>query len=320
MILWLVAAVVAALGAAALLLAHVGARYARRAEARWPALGRTITVDGAPIHIAETGPADAPRVLLIHGASANLRELWGPLAEPLAANHRVIAYDRPGYGHSPPRRGAHKLEVQARIAAGVLEATGGGAIVVAHSLGAATALRLAHAQPQLVRGLVLIAPASHPYPGDNAWWARISATPVLGDLFCGAVIPWVGPLASRGGVANNFHPGAAPVNYYDDAGVGLIFRASAFRASAIDVCATKSEFAAQAPLYGDILTPAIIVTGETDRVVSPRLHARALAREMPAAELVTAPDVGHMPHRLRPDLVLAAIHRVEAMAETLADG
>jgi pimeloyl-ACP methyl ester carboxylesterase len=104
------------------------------------------------------------------------------------------------------------------------------------------------------------------------------------------------------------------VNYANDAGLGLIFRPQAFQASARDVVATNAEFAAQAPRYGDLLTATVIITAEKDRIVSPKRHARALAAALPAAELVIAPDTGHMPHRLRTDLVVAAIRRVNEMA------
>jgi pimeloyl-ACP methyl ester carboxylesterase len=315
--------VLAAALAAVLWGAHAYARaYARRVEALWPAEGRFIDAHGARLHVREAGPEHAPRVLLIHGASANLRELWGPLAPDLVRDHRVIAYDRPGYGYSTrPGRDAHLLASQARIAASVLDATGKGpALIVAHSLGCAVALRLALEHPELVTGLILVAPASHPYPGENAWWARLASTPVLGDAFCTFVIPWMGPIAGRGGVTNNFAPGEPPHGYYQDAGVGLFFRPSTFAANARDVCATRAEFAAQAPRYANLLTPAIIISAEKDRIVSPKRHARALAAELAASELVTAPSAGHMPHRLRPDLVLSAVRRLGAMVPLAAEG
>jgi pimeloyl-ACP methyl ester carboxylesterase len=115
-------------------------------------------------------------------------------------------------------------------------------------------------------------------------------------------------------VANNFWPQQAPEGYVDAAGVGLIFRPRAFRASAADVVAANAEFTAQAPRYRDLILPAVVITAEKDKVVSPKRHARALAADLPAAELVIAPDAGHMPHRLRTDLVLAAIRRVNTLA------
>jgi pimeloyl-ACP methyl ester carboxylesterase len=102
--------------------------------------------------------------------------------------------------------------------------------------------------------------------------------------------------------------------------VPLFFRPSAFRANGYDVCASNVEFGAQQPRYAELYTPAVVVTAEKDRIVSPKRHARALATDLPAAELVIAPDTGHMPHRLRTDLVLAAIRRVNEMTATRAEG
>lgn len=313
MIAWAAATALAAL---VLLLALNARAYVRSAEARWPAQGRFVEAGGARLHLRETGDENAPRILLIHGASSNLRELWGPLAEPLSADYRVIAYDRPGLGHSTrPKRHAQTLALQAKLAADALGHSGAGpALVVGHSLGCAVGLRLAIDFPHLVSGLVLIAPASHPYPHDNAWWIKLAANPFAGYAFTNLIVPAIGPLMAPAAVASNFWPQTAPESYPNEGGVGLLFRPHAFAANARDVRATKAEFAAQAPHYGELFTPAVIVTAEKDKIVSPKRNARALAVEMPAAELVIAPDSGHMPHRLRTDLVLAAIRRVNEMA------
>jgi pimeloyl-ACP methyl ester carboxylesterase len=316
MILWLFAAL-AALAIAVWLLAQNAHAYTKRVEAQWPATGRFIEANGARLHVRETGPEGAPRILLVHGAGSNLLELWTPLADAFTPQHRVIAYDRPGMGYSGRTRGAHKLAAQARAAASVLEATGAGpAVVVGHSLGAAVSLRLAMDFPHLVRGLVLVAPAGMPHLKRRVWWTRLSATPVLGNVFCTLVIPWMAPIASGPGLANNFWPSAVPANYKNETGLALLFRPKTFRANAQDVCATHDEFDAQSPRYAELFTPTIIVTAEKDRIISAKRHARALASTLPAAELVIAPDTGHMPHRLRTDLVIAAIRRVNEMAST----
>jgi hypothetical protein len=137
---------------------------------------------------------------------------------------------------------------------------------------------------------------------------------------CNLIIPWLGPPMSPRSVANNFWPAPVPVNYLKMPACRWCFKPRAFRASAFDVCASNAEFGAQQPRYGDLFTPTIIITAEKDKIVSPKRHARALAVDMPAAELVIAPDTGHMPHRLRTDLIIAAIRRVNEMTSAAVAG
>ena len=65
-----------------------------------PPSGRFVEVDGGRLHLVELGPADAPPVVLLHGASTNLEDMRLALADRLAANYRVILIDRPGHGWS----------------------------------------------------------------------------------------------------------------------------------------------------------------------------------------------------------------------------
>jgi pimeloyl-ACP methyl ester carboxylesterase len=58
----------------------------------------------------------------------------------------------------------------------------------------------------------------------------------------------------------------------------------------------------------------VIITGDRDTVVSPDIHARALAAKLPNSKLVVLEGVGHMPHYAVPDRVAAAIDDVAAEA------
>jgi pimeloyl-ACP methyl ester carboxylesterase len=297
-------------GAAAVL--SYGSAYAAWANARWPAQGRFLEVDGTRLHVVEAG--DGAPVLCLHGASANAREFAASIAPHAGAGLRLLMLDRPGHGHSARPAGAHRLEVQARLAAGALEAMKTGpALILAHSLGCATALRLALDRPDLVRGLVLVSPASHPYPGANAWHAHLAATPVIGPLFVRLAVPLAGPTMSGSAVANTFRPSTPPAGYARASGLGLLFRPRTFLANARDVVATKAEFEAQYFRYPEIEAPTVILTAEKDAVVSPKIHASALARTLPNAELVTIPGAGHMPHHARPEAVIAALRRLAEM-------
>jgi pimeloyl-ACP methyl ester carboxylesterase len=286
--------------------------YSAWAGLRWPVIGRMMTVDGVRLHVVEGGdPAGAgPPVVMLHGASANARE-WLDSVAPLLNDRRWIAVDRAGLGRSDRPGDAHKLARQAQLIAGLMDALGiERAVVLAHSLGSATALRLALDHPAKVAGLVLAAPASHPYPGDNSWHVQLAAHPIVGPAFVWTALPIFGPLAARAGVESTFSPATAPQTYVERSGLGLLFRPWTFAANARQVRATKAEFAAQAPRYSSIAVKTIVITADRDGVVSPKIHARALAGAIEGAELITVPGAGHMPHQMRPDLVAAAVRRV----------
>jgi pimeloyl-ACP methyl ester carboxylesterase len=308
----LIAAAFAAVAALVALLLVYGVGYAALATLRAPPLGRQITVQGARLHVLEGGDPASPDlpVLFLHGASANLRE-WLISVTPLLPDRRWVAMDRPGLGHSSAPAGAQFLDVQAGAALGVLDALGiERAVIAAHSLGSAAALRLALDHPQRVAGLVLCAPACNPYPGDNSWHVRLAAHPVWGPLFCWLAVPVFGPVMARAGVAATFAPAQAPPAYAVGAGLALLFRPWTFAANARQVRATRTEFRAQAPRYPQIAAPLIILTADKDSVVSPKLHARPLAAAVPGAVLEEWPGAGHMPHHIYPSAVADAVRRV----------
>jgi pimeloyl-ACP methyl ester carboxylesterase len=269
--------------------------------------GRMVPVGDVQLHVREAGPTDGPPVLLIHGASANAREWDGTVVPAFADKARLIMVDRPGHGFSKRPRKAERLGVQAGLMAGLLHQLGiARASVVAHSYGAAVALRLALDFPDRVARLTLLAPASHPYPGGNAWHAHLAAWPVLGPLFVRTVVPMVGPKRMPGAITNSFAPGPVPERYAEITQAALSLRPASFRANARDIIATQEEFGLQAPRYGEITAPTTVITADKDRVVWPKIHALALVAEIPGARLITTAGAGHMPHWQQPDVVVAS--------------
>ena len=58
------------------------------------------TGDGTALHVEESGRADAPvTVVLSHGWTLDART-WGPVADRIGAEARVIRYDHRGHGRS----------------------------------------------------------------------------------------------------------------------------------------------------------------------------------------------------------------------------
>lgn len=286
------------------------------AEHNAPSSGAFVEVDGVRLHYLllepETpGPA-ARDVVMIHGATANLRDLAISIAPETAKRSRVLLFDRPGFGYS--QRGpenAHDPMVQAKLlrdAAAKLGVTR--PVVLGQSLGGAVALAWALEFPDDLSGLVLVAPVSHRWPGGVAWYNALADTPVAGFVFRETLVPLIGATRGRGGVAGAFQPNEPPHDYYRRAGVGLYFRPKTFGANASDITHLKAHVTAMSRRYGEIRVPVRIVTGKADTVVSPKLHSQALAAEIPGARLVLLDGVGHQPHHIAPGAVIEAIDAV----------
>lgn len=98
---------------------------------------------------------EGPRVLLIHGAGPDADQ-WGAVADDLAADHRVVAYNRRGYGGAgePVKDWARHIDDALElIDAGTEPVT-----VVGHSAGSIVASGAAVKRPEMTRALVLLDP------------------------------------------------------------------------------------------------------------------------------------------------------------------
>jgi len=308
--------ILAALAAALAALALSTFLLSRRFEARYPPAGRFVETDGGRLHVVDSG-GDGPVVLLIHGASGNSADPQLALAAPLIERgFRVLAFDRPGHGYSercgdaaaPSRQAALIQEASERL--GVAEA-----VVVVHSLSGVLGLAMALQAPGFVRGLVLLSPVSHPWPGGISWYYHVAAAPLIGPLFCWLIAPYAGLALMDGAVRAVFTPNPVPVNYAERTRLKLLFRPKQFRANAEDFVVLPKATAAQAPRYPQITAPTAIVMGADDGLVSPKIHARACAREIPGAKLTLLPGIGHSPHFAAGHAVVAAIEDVAQRAK-----
>lgn len=107
---------------------------------------------------------DYPTVVLLHAGGSSHRQ-WRKTRDVLDSSIRCIAPDLWGFGSTDPWPGDMPLthDIQANLVAAVIkEAANPPCIVVGHSYGGATALRLALSQPDLISGLILIEPIVMP--------------------------------------------------------------------------------------------------------------------------------------------------------------
>lgn len=273
-----------------------------------------VEAAGVQTHIDAWGDPNAPGLLLIHGASSDVG-LWRPTIAPLLQDRfRLAAYDRPGMGFTekrPPH--AERLAVQAQVAANVIERTGlKRPIVIAHSWGGATALRLALDHPDKVGGLVLIAPVAYEWPGGVSWHIYWSGNPLVGGLFNTVVSRRFAEKAARSGMVAAFAPSLAPEGYFERAFVARAVRPEAMLANAKDLLVAKREIIAQQARYPEIKVPVGILTGVGDSVVSPTIHSLGLSKTLPSVRLYLLDGVGHLPHEAQPAKLVELIDWVRS--------
>lgn len=300
------------LGAGALY-TYFGVRAIERAH---PPAGRLVMVDGVRLHILDEGTAKAgePAVVLIHGASDNLEDWRVALGDRLR-ERRVIMIDRPGLGWSdgPGVDDGKRLARQVILIHDALTQLDAGRVVmVAHSLGGAIALNYALTYRDGLAGLVLISPVTHPWIGGIALYYNIVAMPVIGPLFAYTLAYPLAQLFVDVGIGAAFTPQPVPAGYRERAAIDLGLRPQVFLDNARDVAALQDFVTAQQPRYGEIAVPTAILAGDSDVVVSTGIHARALTAQLPEATLTVFENVGHMPHHVWPDRVVAAITAISA--------
>jgi pimeloyl-ACP methyl ester carboxylesterase len=293
-------------------------------ERTYPPQGRAIEVAGAVLNVVELGQDRnaGPPVVMIHGASSNLEVMRQPLGELLARDHRVILIDRPGHGWSVRQREEDSTpEIQARMIAEALEKLGTGPVVlVVHSWAGALGARMALDFPQLLAGLVMLAPVTHPWRGGVGYYNKAITTPVVGRLLAYTITLPLGLALVDAGARTVFLPQEAPQGYVRKTATLLLLRPREFIANARDLVTLKASVAAQVERYPEIRVPTTVISGDADKTVSTAIHSRPFAAAVPDAKLIVLPAVGHMVQNAAPDLVVAEIEalfqRISANAAT----
>lgn len=125
--------------------------------------GRTVFVGEREFFVRETGPADAPPLVLVHGWSLDGEMTYHRVIPALAERHRVIVPDHRNHGRSEWIRGPFDVDVLADELAGILDAVGvRAATVFGWSMGGMAAQELALRRPDLVARMILGGTAAYP--------------------------------------------------------------------------------------------------------------------------------------------------------------
>jgi pimeloyl-ACP methyl ester carboxylesterase len=282
----------------------------KRAETETPPVGKFVEVDGLRLHYVDRG--EGPAVVLLHGNGVMLQdfEVSGVLA--LAAkHHRVIAFDRPGFGYSDrPRTTVWTPAAQAQLIARALKRIGvERAVVVGHSWGTMVALAMALDHKECVGGLVLLSGYYYGTARPDVLPFSVPAIPLFGDVLANTLAPLTGLLTGPVAVKASFAP--APVSEKFAAfPMAMTLRPSQVRATAADTAMMVPAGIALSARYGELDMPVIIMAGEGDLIAHIGKHAERLVKDIAGSELRVVPEQGHLFHYAVPEQVVRAIDAV----------
>ena len=308
-----------ALGSAAALagLAAAVNWAARRSERANPPIGNFIEVDGVRLHYIDVG--EGPPVVLLHGNGSMLQDPAIALVDRLADRHRVLAFDRPGFGYSDrPKNITWTPEAQMQLILEALRRLGvERPVLYGHSWGACLVVTFAVYHPDQIRGVVAASGYYFPNRRLDAAIAVLNVAPAIGPVVRNTLGPVLGALTGRGAVKALFSPNPIPPTF-DEFPASLALRPSQLRASGEDGTTLREWAERTSPRYRQIRVPVFIVAGDGDKAVDYRGHAMRLHDEIPGSRLRIFPHTGHMVHHVHPDAIVEAIEAVFHMADDRA--
>jgi pimeloyl-ACP methyl ester carboxylesterase len=136
---------------------------------------RTVKVDGLSIFYRESGPKDAPAILLLHGLPSSSR-MYEPLLSRLADRYHLVAPDYPGFGHSDwPDRAqfAYTFDRLAEIVNHFTEAIGLPRYTLyMQDYGGPVGFRMALSHPERISALIVQNAVAHNEGLGAIWKAR----------------------------------------------------------------------------------------------------------------------------------------------------
>ncbi len=258
-----------------------------------------VEVAGTRLHVRDDGPKDAPAIVLIHGFASSL-QTWDAWVPGLARSHRVVRFDLPGSGLSDPDPTGDYTDARSMtILVALLDRLGiARATVVGNSLGGRIAWAFAAAHPERTDRLVLVSPDGFAAPGFE-----YGRTPEVGISAQAMRFVLPKPLVKMSLKPAYADPAALTDDrldrYYD------LLRAPGARAALIARWQQSVRFDPEDRLRS-IRAPTLILWGTDDHVI-PFANSADYARDIPGAELVPLPGVGHLPMEEAPERSLAAL-------------
>jgi pimeloyl-ACP methyl ester carboxylesterase len=271
-----------------------------RLEATYP--GDYLSVDGVRLRIRDTGPRDAPAIVMLHGFCASL-ETWEQWAQALSTRFRVIRFDLPGFGLTgEDPSGDYSDARELTILSDLMDQIGvNRASLIGNSMGGRIGWKFAAAHPDRVERLVLVSPDGFASPGFA--YDRAPETP-----FLMWALPYVDPTRSlvKAGLAAAYARAdalsEATVTRYHD----LLLAPGVRRAIVMRMAQTIQHN--PVATLARIKAPTLLLWGEKDAVI-PIASAPGYVQTLQRATLVRLPNLGHLPFEEDPAASLPPVQR-----------
>ena len=269
----------------------------------WP--GREITSGGVALHVRETPGPNGTRAVYVHGLGGSSTN-WTDLAALLGSRAAGTAVDLPGFGRTHPPAGfdftpAAHADALLCFLAGRNEPVH----LLGNSLGGTIALNVAARRPELVRTLTLVSPAMPDRRPDPRRMADIRLGLALLPGRIGerarAGLAAVAPRTRAEQVVRVCFgdPSRVPEHRLVEAAEEIVVRngqqwaREAGERTARGMVASWWWGASPWAVAGRVQAPTLVIWGDRDRLVSPRLATRTVAT-IPHARLLMLPGVGHV--------------------------
>ncbi len=143
---------------------------------------RQYTVGKRTLNYLVAGDTNKPLIVFVHGSPGSLSAFIDFMADStLLKRAQLITVDRPGFGASNFGYAEPSLQKQASLLKPILEEYKNDRpiILVGHSLGGPLIARMAIDYPELVDGLIMVAPSIAPELEPYEWFRAPLATPFL---------------------------------------------------------------------------------------------------------------------------------------------
>lgn len=271
--------------------------------------GGTISVGEHRLHVTEHPGLD-PAVVFIHGLPGSIRD-WDAVQPLLADRHRV-AIDRPGFADT--RGSAMTMREQADVIAEGLRALSvSGALIVGHSYGGTVALTIARRHPELVGGLVLVAPmgGGRPMPLKMRNEARallLVTLPGIGDMIRRTLGWGVTKYVVRRAFARAFYPSPVTPGWFEHA-YPYTLQPSTLRSLYANRIDFNRDFGWLDRHLDEVQVPVGIVRAIDDHMVG-SWSAVGLRDDLPRVVSFQECNGGHMIPVTRPETVAETVRAV----------